>query len=106
MGRVTRFACLAEAMPPANIVEKKQTTIPVVNTSITVQKIKNINIIGAGTKKTRTQRPQHQRGTAFVASFGFGGKTPLRVQQLVPQQSPRPWLHRDVPERTIGKKQR
>jgi len=23
MGRVTRFACLAEAMPPANIVEKK-----------------------------------------------------------------------------------
>jgi len=45
MGRVTRFACLAEAMPPANIVEKKTNNqqIPVVNTSLNHgAKIKNI----------------------------------------------------------------
>jgi len=48
MGRVTRFACLAEAMPPANIVEKKKQTTNkypwLILHSITVQKIKHINI--------------------------------------------------------------
>jgi hypothetical protein len=51
MGRVTRFACLAEAMPPANIVEKKKQTTNkypwLILHSITVQKSKTSTFIGA-----------------------------------------------------------
>ena len=40
---------------------------------------------------------QDGKTLTLVAAFGLRGKGPLRVEQLVPQQPPRPRRHRDVP---------